>query len=992
MSSARASVANAPVVERVTFLFTDIEGSTRLWEQAPEAMRRALAAHDALLDQLITERGGTVFKTVGDAFCAAFDSAGAAVATAVAGQRALASLTVGDAGPLRVRMALHMGEPELRDDDYFGPPVNRVARLLSAGHGGQILLSESVQAAITPELPDDLSLLDLGVHELRDVPDPIHIWQLDVAGLPTGFAPLKTLDYDPTNVPAPLTSFIGRDELLSEIAAMLREPAVRLVTLTGPGGIGKTRLASQLAAQTRDDFPNGRYLVELAPVTDPALMLDTIATALGVPEEPDQTKETTLHAWLRPRRLLLILDNFEQILGAAPLVTAILRAAPQVRVVVTSREALRVYGEHEVEVPMLALPDERRALSPDDLVAYEAIALFVNRAQAVRRSFTLTAINAPAIAEICQRLDGLPLAIELAAARSRLFSPQQMLERLSDRLAFLGQGSRDLPERQRSLRAAIQWSYDLLRPDAQRFFRALSVFSGGMTLDAITAVAAGDEPDDDLYDAVQSLVDQSLVREIGGSDGEPRFAMLETLREFAREQLRETGEEEEAQRRHAAYFVALASEAEVQLGGSDQQRWADMLETEHDNIRAALTYAFATGGFDAVARICLGIQRFWSLRSHVAEGRAWLTRALAARAELEPETVAALHYAAGSLAEDNNDLATAELEYQAAADQAETIGNLGLAARGLTGVGNVAHDRGNYARAREMQTRAIELARASGERSREAAALGNLGNIAFAEGDYATAAARWHDCLRIMREFGDVRSVGSLLSNLGSAAVSQCKLEEGAALHREAIELQRSLGDKRSLIFSLINLAQVQYLQQDPQASLDSLKEAVALAEEIGDPRLAGVARWNSAPCHALLGDLPAAGAALGDGIPLVFRSGDQRQMAGALEGVAEIVAAEVDSAAATRLYGAAQALRAEIGAPLSGFEETSGFERGASAAKATLGADRFAQEWAIGEHLSVEDAMTLALRLCAQLRGQLDTAPARSSAKETSAAAGYHL
>jgi predicted ATPase/class 3 adenylate cyclase len=539
----------------VTFLFTDIEGSTRLWERSQERMQSVLAQHDVLLREGIERQGGYVFKTVGDAFCAAFPAAPEALAAALSAQRALAREEA--LAALRVRMALHTGAAEERGGDFFGPPLNRVARLLAAGHGGQVLLSRATQELVRDSLPAGAFLRDLGEHRLRDLTRPEHIFQLTAPELPSEFPPLRTLELRLHNLPLQPTPLIGREKEVHEVTERLRRSEVRLLTLTGPGGTGKTRLALQAAAELVEEFEDGVFFVNLAPLTDPELVPSSIAQVLGVRETGGRSLPERLHEHLRERRMLLVLDNFEQVVEAAPVVTALLAAAPRLKVLVTSRTALHLRGEKGYVVPPLSLPDPKQLPPLERLGQYEAVRLFIERALDVRGDFAVTDENAPAVAEICHRLDGLPLAIELAAARIRILSPEALLRRLENRLKLLTGGARDLPERQRTLQATIGWSHDLLSEAEKVLFRRLPVFTGGRTLEAIETVCdAEGELGLDVLEGVTSLVDKSLLRQEEGIGGEPRLVMLETIHEYAREKLEESGEGQEIRRRHAEFFLA----------------------------------------------------------------------------------------------------------------------------------------------------------------------------------------------------------------------------------------------------------------------------------------------------------------------------------------------------------------------------------------------------------------------------------------------------
>lgn len=443
----------SPPTGTVTFLFTDIEGSTKLWEDNAPAMQAALARHDELLRRSIEERGGFVFKTVGDAFCCAFATATDALEAALDAQRSLLKEQWGESGPLRVRMALHMGAAEERDGDYFGPPVNRVARLLSAAHGGQVLLSLPTHEMVRDQLPAGMNLADLGEHRLKDLFRPERVFQLVSPDLPSEFPPLRTLDAYRNNLPLQPTPLVGREKEVAQVCDLLRAEETRLLTLTGPGGIGKTRLALQAAADVLEDFTDGTFFVPLATLTEADLFLSAVAEALGVKEIGEQPLDESLKDYLSERRMLLVLDNFEQVLEGAPAVTELLAASPGLKVLATSRISLRLYGEHVFPVPPLSMPDLKSPPPLERLTQYEAVRLFVERAQAVKPDFSITNESAPAVAEICVRLDGLPLAIELAAARITMLPPRAMLQRLGSRLKLLTGGARDLPERQRTLRA-----------------------------------------------------------------------------------------------------------------------------------------------------------------------------------------------------------------------------------------------------------------------------------------------------------------------------------------------------------------------------------------------------------------------------------------------------------------------------------------------------------------------------------------------------------
>jgi predicted ATPase/class 3 adenylate cyclase len=581
----------------LTFLFTDLEGSTHRWEQSPDAMRGALERHDAILRSAVTASGGRVVKSTGDGAMAVFSSAAAGLFAALTAQRALADEPWGEGGQLRVRMGLHTGEAQTRDEDYFGRTVNRTARIMAVGHGGQVLLSAATAELVADDLPDGVTLLDLGRHRLKDLERAEHLFQAVAPGLDSAFPPLRTLDARPNNIPTQVSTFVGRAAELAEIRTHLAAEAVRLLTLTGPGGTGKTRLALRVASETIESFHDGVFFVDLSDVDDAEGLVAGLARALGLTQTSDRPMIESLKAHLAPRQELLVLDNFEQVTTAALVLLDLLHESPGLTILVTSRQPLHVRGEHVFPVPPLSLPAPLHGPATSwELARSEAVQLFVERAQEVRPEFELSAENAPAVAQICLRLDGLPLAIELAAARLTLFSPQALLDRLSDRLGLLRTGARDLPERQQTLRATIEWSYQLLGPEEQRLFELLSVFPSA-DVDALEAVAAAlpasSEAPADVLENLASLVDKSLVRR---TEEEPsgRFGMLETIRELATERLNDRPADAAAVRHaHAVHYTELAEHRHAELTGPRADRALAEVLADVENLHLAWRYWIA---------------------------------------------------------------------------------------------------------------------------------------------------------------------------------------------------------------------------------------------------------------------------------------------------------------------------------------------------------------------------------------------------------------
>jgi predicted ATPase/class 3 adenylate cyclase len=580
----------------VTFLFTDLVASSRLWEEYPEAMQVALARHDAILRDAVAGQGGQVVKSTGDGVHAAFGRAEDAVAAAVEAQRALDAERWAETGPLRVRMGLHTGTAETRQGDYFGPALNRAARLTALAHGGQALVSHATEAVVHDALAGGVELEDLGEHRLRDLSRPERVFQLVHADLPREFPPLRSLDALPSNLPFQVTTFVGREEELREVSEVLGE--ARVVTLTGVGGVGKTRLAVQTAAELLPRFADGAWLCELGPLSDPGAVPAVVATVLSIQPQPGKTLIESIVVALRHREMLILLDNCEHLIDpAAQLVDEIVRSCPGVRVLATSREGLGMSGERLLLVRSLGLPGEHAGV--EELAHSDAARLFVDRTAATRRGFAVDEANAAAVTQICRRLDGIPLAIELAAARTRVMSPGEIAGRLDERFRLLTGGSRTAVERHQTLRAAVDWSYGLLKPEERVLLDRLGVFAGGFTLDAAETVGVDDEGwGGDVLDHLAQLVDKSLVVAEEDADGGTRYRLLETIRQYAIAHLNDAEATDAIRRRHAQWCVRLVADAAAGSRGRDEPRWVRRLDRELENLRSAITWATGANEID----------------------------------------------------------------------------------------------------------------------------------------------------------------------------------------------------------------------------------------------------------------------------------------------------------------------------------------------------------------------------------------------------------
>ena len=750
----------------VTFLFTDIEGSTRLLQALGDRYAGLLGEHRELIEATASARGGRVFGTEGDAIFIAFGDATSAILAALDAQRALGRQEWPDGIELLVRMGVHTGEVALVGGDYVGLTLHHVARLVATGHGGQILVSAAAAELVRHSLTDDLALRDLGEHRLRDLAGRERIFQLEAPGLRAGSPPLRTLEGRPNNLPVQLTSFVGRDEL-TQVRDLLSRS--HLLTLTGPGGTGKTRLAVQLAAQVSDDFPDGTFFVALDAVRDTELIPSEIVRAIGLVVPGGRSHQEHLLDHVRARRMLIVLDNFEQIVDGAPHVARLLREAPDLKVVVTSRIPLRIHGEQEFGVPALAVPGPG-ATTPEEVARHEAVRLFVERAMAAQPAFRLTPENAASVADIVRRLDGLPLAIELAASRTRIFPIEALRARLGERLAVLTGGARDLPRRQQTLRGAIDWSYDLLDDPDSHLFARFAVFAGGGFLPDVEAVCGpASEIGRDVLECVDSLVEKSLLRTDPRAVGEPRFGMLATLQEYAAERLEERGEKEAERRRHALAFLSVVESSEGRLTGPEGRELLDRLELDHDNIRAALDWAIETGEAEIAMRYVAAAWRFWQIRGHLTEAQQRIERVLAL---------------------DGVDLQSSALR-----------------SRALGAAGSIAYWLGDNTAANDHYTRALERARASGEVRSIANALYDLSFVPTPTGllEVQPELSRPYleEALRLYERLGDRSGIAKCTWGLSIMAGAE-KDFEGSLRHiATALATYRDIGDLFGLGWSL---------------------------------------------------------------------------------------------------------------------------------------------------------------------------------------------
>ncbi len=775
-----------------TFLFSDIEGSTRLWEQVPERMQKALACHDAIAQAAVIEHHGRVVKTTGDGIHAAFESASDALRAALQMQLSLAHPDATQGLALSVRCGLHAGAHQRRDNDFYGTEVNRAARVMSVAHGGQTLLSKAVADRVLGDLPIDVTLRDLGRVRLRDLTSPEHVYQLVHPQLRADFPPLRSLEATPNNLAQQLNSFVGRERETAEVKAMLA--ANRLVTLLGMGGIGKSRLSVQLGAEVMDDYSDGVWLIELAPLSDPQLVAQAVASVLGVKEEGGRPVVDALVKFVRDRQLLIILDNCEHVVRAcAELTKQLLQAGPRLKVLASSRDPLQIAGETAYHVPTLSAPDPQKKVTLAELAEHEAVRLFIDRATAAQPAFKVTEKNAGAVTDICHRLDGIPLAIELAAARTRALSVEVISARLNDRFKLLVTGDQTVLPRQRTLRALIDWSYDLLPTNERALFQRLSVFAGGWTLEAVEAVGSGGEVNQgDVLDLLTHLVEKSLVvMQLGGE----RYRMLDTVRHYAQEKMSEAADGAPTRTRHLDFYLTFAETARPELAGPAQGKWLARLDLERENFLSANTWSEGTSNAAEIGlRLTHALRPYWLHRGLLSLGLR-LSLQVLARSDMQARSDARCQV--------------------------------------LAGAGQICFFMGRDGQARVYLSEGLEIARETGNAKWTAAILQPLGMACLGAGDTSAARTYLEEAVASARALENKRELATALNALAMLHRTEGQLAAAEPLYETALTLARELGDRANIAVFLLNLAMLSITRGATNRVPQILLEVLEIAAEL---------------------------------------------------------------------------------------------------------------------------------------------------------------
>ena len=909
----------------VTFLFTDIEGSTKLWEKYPEKMKSALAKHDSILKDAVESNKGHIIKTTGDGIHAVFSTVIDAIKASIESQHNLANQTNNPS--IKIRIGIHTGEAELRDGDYYGGTLNRAARIMSIGHGGQILISETTLQIAREHLPEDVSVLDLGQHQLKGLSNAEQIYQISKPELQQEFPALKSQTQARNNIPTQLTSFVGRENELAEAKSRLE--GARFLTLIGPGGTGKTRLSIQLGSQLVSEFKDGVWLVEFAPIADPSLVTQTIASIFDIGEVPGVSIKSLLHDFLREKHLLLMLDNCEHLVEAsAEVADELLHVAPNIKVIVSSREALGVAGETVYRVPSLSLPNQdsltgAAELTKDAAMGFESVQLFVERASAANRKFQLTDENASSVAQICSRLDGIPLAIELAASRITVFSPEQIAKRLDDRFKLLTGGSRTALPRQQTLRALIDWSYDLLSDDERALLRRLSVFAGGWTFEAAETICNNV----DVFEHLPQLINKSLVT-VKDDNDETRYFLLETIRQYARDKLLENGEGEGTRNRHLAYYDELLGTAFPELQTRARELyWIKRLEPEVDNIRAAVEWSLSNDPY-VVARIVYFAAGIMASTNLAFEGHRWGTEAI-------------------KQIEQGSPLSTEKTLHKG---------------RLLTGMSLCSFTVGDLQLSKKEALEAANILRSTDDKWTLGLTLGFLASSSVFTGDSVTAISAIEEARTLANELEDKQLLASVF-NASSRIEAFINKDFAKAFeaHEKACELLKEHGNRWSYAVTLYAFGNFAINLNQFELARTKLTLALHTMQELGANRNAGMIKSDLAHLLRYEGKYPEAMLAYSKTIREWQRMGHRAAVAHQLESIAFIAKALEKKEKSTQLLGAAERLRKIIKINMTA-QERDEYDKEVADLKANMNEKEFTSLWAEGGSMTMDQAIELAL------------------------------
>lgn len=964
----------------LTLLFTDIEGSTRLLQQLGDGYASVLKKCRYVMREAFRQSRGFEVDTQGDAFFVVFERASDAVLAAIQVQQALFAAQWPEGADVRVRIGIHTGEPLPTEEGYVGLDVHRAARIMSAAHGGQVLLSQITRDSVASELPDHVSLRNLGAYRLKDITGTQQLYQLVIPALPADFPPLTTLSSQHLlrNVPTPSTSFVGREEDITTVCNLLLRTDMRLLTLLGPGGVGKTRLALQVANELSSQFVDGMCFVPLDQVSSAASVVSALAQILNLTAEKDQPLFDQVKATLRTQSLLLILDNFEQVMAARRVIADLLASCSKLKILVTSRILLHMQAEHVFEVPPLSLPEREQQgqlADPITLARYTAIALFVQRARAVQPNFQLTATNATAVVDICRRLDGIPLAIELAAARIRHFQPVVLLTRLEKGLTVLQGRAEDVPLRQQTLQSAIAWSYKLLSPVEQRVFRRLAVCVNGATMEAAAQICAKttetsdttdtidttDTMDEDIAEILVALVDQSMLQRHEVNKDEVRFWQLQTLREYGLACLIEAGELEVTRASHAAFYLSWLEEVAPRLVGAEQADWLDHLDQEYENVKSALDWLLEHAGGAVersvqALRLCIALLGFWELRCYFNEGLTYLKRALSASQGITTSERAQALHGAAFLALMHEDNAQAELFLRESQVLFRESGDRAGMANILRLQGSLAQVKCNFKLARRLLEEALHLYQGRGDTQRAISTRSALAQIAMSQCDYGRATSLLEENIALKQTQGvHHRADYSRYLLACTLFLSRRDLVQAKALAEESMSLFKAVGDKRLLAFVLCLRGRILLFEEyaDSKAKV-LLEEGLSIFKTLGDRSGSVETLLALAEVAAFQGEYEAARVYYEESWHLLQTFEAKELWAACLEGFGEVLLKLDATQLAVQLWGTAATVRATIMAPIPPIYRTA-YVQAVALAREQLGEAAFQAAWTEGHRTPLE-------------------------------------
>ncbi|HAY33228.1 MAG TPA: tetratricopeptide repeat protein [Ignavibacteria bacterium] len=874
----------------VTFLFTDIEGSTKLSQEFPDTIQSLLEKHNNILNSAVESNNGFVFKIIGDAFCCAFDKAEDAVKAAVEAQTALGSINW-EGADIKVRMGIHSGAAEWTDNNYSGyVTLARSQRVMSTAYGGQIIASNNTFKLISEKTEDpayDFSFRDLGERRLKDLIQPIRLFQIINDGLRKEFPPVKTIDARPNNIPVQLTSFIGREKEMKEIKDLLA--GTRLLTLVGPGGTGKTRLSLQTGADLIDNFENGVWFVEIASLQDPQLLPQTIAQTLGLKEQSGKKTEDAIADFLKDKKILIIIDNCEHLIDAsANIALMMLRKSPGLKIIATSREALHCEGEQTYKVQSLSHHKPGGSITPEILSQYEAVRLFIERATAVNPSFRVNNENAPALAQICFQLDGIPLAIELAAVRIKVLSLNSICERLDDRFKLLTGGNRTSLPRQQTLKALIDWSYDLLSEKEKLLLQRLSVFNGGWTMDASEKICSDEIIDEyEILDLLSNLADKSLIKIIE-SENNIRYTMLETIKKYSIDKLSESDSINEIHKKYFDYFCGIAEESETKLTGAAQREWISLMADDIENFRACLRWSFENYPVGSL-KLTVHLGKFWELRSHFTEALEFLRKSLEHSGSADVLWKAKAVYWTGFFLIHQGKYEESKKNLNRSLEMFREINYKDGEAVSLISLGTIGVFQGDYENLFTFSGESLSISREINNRSYIARNLQNIGLGLMQQGDHDAARKKLEEGIKLYRELGDPIQLAKIIGNIGALEYLQTNYDKAREALNESLQLRYELGDRQGISIALNNLGSIAYMLKEFDEAERLLEESLVIIRDLGDKRVYVTAVSTLGSIANDKGDLDKAKKMFVESITVSNEIGDKYSLSKGFEGFADI-------------------------------------------------------------------------------------------------------